>query len=167
MTIDTTPDTMSVPTTEGEDNKAIVRRFIDEIFVRGRKETVDELLADDFVAHTWPSTTGDPKADLKSAIDRAAAGLSDPEFTIEDLIAEGDRVAARLTTSATHSGEFMGMPPSNKRYAIEEIHWFRLRDGKVVEHWHQFDQMGLMKQLGATPGGGAQPEARPAAAENR
>ena len=137
------------------DNKAIVRRFIDEVFVRGRKETVDELLADDFIAHTWPSITGDPKADLKAAIDRAAAGLSDPEFTIEDLIAEGDRVAARLTTAATHSGEFMGMAPSNKRYSIEEIHWFRLRGGKVIEHWHQFDQMGMMKQLGAIPGGGA------------
>ena len=135
-----------------EDNKAIVRRFVDEIFVQGRKETVDELLADDFVAHTWPSTTGDPKQDLKSAIERAAAGLSEPEFTIDDIIAEGDRVAARLTTAATQTGEFMGMPPSGKRYSIEEIHWFRLRDGKVVEHWHQFDQMGMMKQLGAMPG---------------
>ena len=135
-----------------EDNKAIVRRFVDEIFVQGRKETVDELLADDFVAHTWPSTTGDPKQDLKSAIERAAAGLSEPEFTIDDMIAEGDRVAARLTTAATQTGEFMGMPPSGKRYSIEEIHWFRLRDGKVVEHWHQFDQMGMMKQLGAMSG---------------
>ena len=135
-----------------DENKAIVRRFVEEIFVQGRKETVDELLSDDFVAHTWPSTTGDPKADLKSAIERAAAGLSDPVFAIDDLIAEGDRVAARLTTAATQSGEFMGMPPSGKRYSIEEIHWFRLRDGKVVEHWHQFDQMGMMKQLGAMPG---------------
>ena len=135
-------------------NEAIVRRFIDEIFVGGRKSTVDELVADDFVAHTWPSPTGDPKADLKAAIDRAHAGLSDPEFTIDDLIEDGERIAVRLTTAATQTGEFMGMPASNKRYRIEEIHWFRLRDGQVVEHWHQFDQMGLMKQLGAMPGGG-------------
>ena len=143
-----------------DDNKAIVRRFIQEIFVEGRKATVDELLDDDFVAHTWPSTSGDPKQDLKSAIDRAAAGLSNPEFTIEEMLAEGDGVAARLTTAATHTGEFMGMPPTNKRYSIEEIHWFRLRDGKVVEHWHQFDQMGMMKQLGLMPG-------QPAAAASR
>lgn len=155
MTTDTTPDTMSVPTTELDDNKAIVRRFIDEIFVRGRKDTVDELLDDGFVAHTWPSTTGNPKDDLKAAVDRAATGVSDPDFRIEDLIAEGDQVAARLTTAATQTGEFMGLPPSGKRYEIEEIHWFRLRDGKVVEHWHQLDQMGLMKQLGAAPGGNA------------
>jgi steroid delta-isomerase-like uncharacterized protein len=138
-----------------DENKAVVRRFVEEIFVAGRHETVDELLSDDFVAHTWPSMSGDPKADLKAAIDRAAAGLSNAEFTIDDLIAEGDRVAARLTTGATHTGTFMGMPPTGKRYSIEEIHWFRLRDGKVVEHWHQFDQMGMMKQLGAMPGGPA------------
>jgi steroid delta-isomerase-like uncharacterized protein len=140
--------------TTSSPNQTIVRRFIDEIFVQGRKETVDELLAEDFVAHTWPSPTGDPKADLKAAIDRAAAGLSDAEFTIDDMIEDRDQVAVRLTTAATQAGQFMGMPPSNKRYRIEEIHWFRLRAGKVVEHWHQFDQMGLMKQLGAMPGGG-------------
>jgi steroid delta-isomerase-like uncharacterized protein len=139
-----------------EANKAIVRRFVEEVFVQGRKDTVDELLADDFVAHTWPST-GHPKDDLKAAIDRTsgpAGGLKDPAFTIDDLIAEGDRVAARLTTAATQVGSFMGMPPSGKRYEIGEIHIFRLRDGKVVEHWHQMDQMGMMKQLGAMPGGG-------------
>ncbi len=136
-----------------DDNKAIVRRFIDEIFVQGRKDTVDELLADDFVAHTWPST-GHPKDDLKAAIDRTSGALKDPTFTIDDLIAEGDRVAARLTTAATQVGPFMGMPPSGKRYEIGEIHVFRLRDGKVIEHWHQMDQMGMMKQLGAMPAGG-------------
>ena len=134
-----------------DENKAIVRRFIDEIFVQGRRETVDELLADDFVAHTWPST-GHPKDDLKGAIDRTSRGLADPVFTIEDLIAEGDRVAVRLTAAATQVGEMMGMPASGKRYEIGEIHIFRLSAGKVVEHWHQFDQMGMMKQLGAMPG---------------
>ena len=133
-----------------DDNKAIVRRFIDEIFVQGRAGTVDELLADDFVAHTWPST-GHPKDDLKNAIQRTSKALADPTFTIGDMIAEGDRVAVRLTAAATQSGEFMGMPPSGKRYEIDEIHIFRLRDGKVTEHWHQFDQMGMMKQLGAMP----------------
>jgi len=142
-----------------DQNKAIVRRFIDEIFVKGRPETVDELVADDFVAHTWPST-GHPKDDLKAAIDRASKGLANPTFTIDDVIAEGDQVAVRLTTSATQVGEFMGMPPSGKTYRIEEIHIFRVRDGKVTEHWHQFDQMGLMKQLGAMPG-------QPAAAASR
>jgi len=146
-----------------DENKAIVRRFIDEIFIQGRHETVDELLADDFVAHTWPST-GHPRDDLKAAIDRTSGALEDPQFTIHDLIAEGDRVAVRLTSAATQVGQFMGMPPSGKRYSIDEIHIFRLRDGQVVEHWHQLDQMGLMKQLGAMPG---QPEAAAVGAASR
>ena len=134
-----------------EENKALVRRFVDEIFVRGNVAAVDELLADDFVPYTWPYT-GDGKRDLKQAMERVAKGLSNPQFVIEDEIAEGDRVVVRLKASATQSGEFMKMPPSGKRYTIEEIHIFRIRDNKVVAHWHQFDQMGLMQQLGALPG---------------
>jgi steroid delta-isomerase-like uncharacterized protein len=132
-----------------DDNKALVRRFIDEIFVQGRLESVDELLTDDFVGHTWPST-GHPKDDLKAAMGRVSKGLSDARFIIDDLIGEGDLVVVRLTAEATQTGEIMGMPASGKRYSIGEIHIFRLRDGKVSEHWHQFDQMGMMRQLGAT-----------------
>ena len=124
-----------------DENKVTVRRFI-------------EQLVDDFVGHTWPST-GHPKDDLRAAIERTSKGLSDPSFTIEDLIAEGGRVAVRLTAAATQTGELMGMPASNRRYEIGEIHIFRLTDGKVVEHWHQFDQMAMMRQLGAIPGGAA------------
>jgi steroid delta-isomerase-like uncharacterized protein len=134
-----------------EENKALVRRFVDEIFVQGRPEAVDELLADDFVPHTW-LFTGDGKADLKAAIERVSKGLSDAMFTIEDLIAEDDRVAVRLTAGARQTGPFMGMPPSDRAYSIGEIHIFRIRDGKVTEHWHQFDGMGMMRQLAPPPG---------------
>jgi steroid delta-isomerase-like uncharacterized protein len=129
-----------------EDNKALVRRFVDEIFVQGRPDAVDELLADDFVPHTWPFS-GDGKADLKAAIERVSKGLSDPVFTIEDMIAEDDRVAVRLTAGARQTGAFMSMPPSHRSYSIGEIHIFRIREGKVTEHWHQFDGMGMMRQL--------------------
>jgi steroid delta-isomerase-like uncharacterized protein len=134
-----------------DENKALVRRFVAEIFVQGRKEAVDELLADDFVSHTWRST-GDGKGDLRRAIDRLSTVLADARFTVEDLVAEGDRVAVRLTAEATQVGEFLGVPPSGRRYSIGEIHVFRIRDGKVAEHWHQYDQLGMMRQLGAMPG---------------
>ncbi len=134
-----------------EQNKAVVRRFIEEIFVQGRPAAVDELVADDFVPHTWPST-GDGRGDLKRAMERASVALANPVFAVEDMIAEDDRVAARLTASATQVGQFMGIPPSGHSYTIGEIHVFRLRDGQVTEHWHQFDQLGLMRQLGALPG---------------
>lgn len=132
-----------------EDNKALVRRFIDEIFVRGDADAVDELVTEDFVPHTWPST-GDGRADLKRAIVRVSKGLADARFTIEDMVAEDDRVAVRVTATATQVGEFMGMPASGKSYAIGEIHIFRIRDGKVSEHWHQFDVPSMMRQLGAS-----------------
>jgi steroid delta-isomerase-like uncharacterized protein len=134
-----------------DENKALVRRFVDEIFVKGRNEAVDELLADDFVSHTWPST-GDPKSDLRQAIERTHGALDDITFTIDDLIAEGDRVAVRLTSSARQVGELMGLPASGKTYEIGEIHVFRIRDGRFVEHWHQHDALGMMRQLGALPG---------------
>jgi steroid delta-isomerase-like uncharacterized protein len=133
-----------------DQNKALVRRFVEDVFERGSTEAVDELVAEDFVPHTFPGTTD--REGLKRAMARVAQGLADAEFTIEDLMAEGDRVVARLTASATQVGEFMGMPPSGKRYTIEEIHIFAVRDGKISEHWHQFDQVGMMRQLGAMPG---------------
>jgi steroid delta-isomerase-like uncharacterized protein len=135
-----------------EQNKALVRRFIDEIFVQGRTESVDELIADDFVSHTWGAGQAG-KDDLGQAMARASKGLADVAFTVEDLIAEDDRVAARVTAQATQVGEFAGLPPSGRSYTIGEVHIFRIRDGKVSEHWHQYDQLGMMRQLGAMPEG--------------
>ena len=130
-----------------ERNKAVVRRFIDEIFLGGNFDSVDELLTEDFMPHTWGSMQPGRNG-LKEAIERVQSGISDERMRIDDVIAEGDRVAVRLTSSATHTGDFMGMPPSGKRYEIGEIHIFRLQDGQVAEHWHQADFMGMMKQLG-------------------
>jgi steroid delta-isomerase-like uncharacterized protein len=127
-----------------EENKALVRRFINEIFEEGRPEAVDELCADDFIGHTWGNADKDG---LREAMARVARGLADVRFTLDDMIAEGDQVAVRLTASARQVGEFMGMPASGKTYEIGEIHWFRVRDGKVAEHWHQFDSAAMMRQL--------------------
>jgi steroid delta-isomerase-like uncharacterized protein len=135
------------------DNKAIVRRFIEEVFVRGRPEAVDELVADDFVAHTWGGMA--PGRDgLKKAMARVARGLADVSMQIEEEIAAGERVVVRLTSHARQAGEFMGMPASNREYTIEEIHIFGVRDGQIVEHRHQADFLGMMRQLGAMPGAG-------------
>jgi steroid delta-isomerase-like uncharacterized protein len=133
-----------------DDNKALVRQFIERVFERGEMAAVDELVADDFVPHTYPGTTD--REGLKRAMERVSLGLADARFTIEDVIAEGDLVAVRLTSGATQVGEFMGMRPTGKRYEIEEIHIFRVADGRISEHWHQFDQLGMMRQLGATQG---------------
>jgi steroid delta-isomerase-like uncharacterized protein len=153
MTTDTSigDRVIELPGPSTEANKELVRRFVQAIFVDGNANAVDELVAEDFVPHTW-SSTGDGRGDLKRAIERVSKGLSDARFEIEDMIAEDDRVAVRLTASARQTGEFMGIPPQGKSYTIGEIHIFRIRNGKVSEHWHQFDSMGMMTQLGALPG---------------
>ncbi|MFI5291954.1 MAG: ester cyclase [Candidatus Limnocylindrales bacterium] len=133
-----------------EANKAIVRRFIERVFVAADPAAVDELVSDDFTPHSWPGV-GPGREPLKAAQERVRAGLTDPTMTIDDVIAEDDRVAVRLTSSATQSGEFMGLPRSSKSYVISEIHIFRLRDGRIVEHWREADTMGMMRQLGALP----------------
>jgi steroid delta-isomerase-like uncharacterized protein len=133
-----------------EDARALVRRFIEEVFGRGNVAAIDELVAPDFVSHTFGFTEDGP-AKLKAATERVHATLSDVRFTVEDVVAEGDRVAVRLTASATPTGEFMGVPAAGKRYTIGEMHFFRVREGRVAEHWHQHDALGLMRQLGALP----------------
>ena len=134
-------------------NRATVRRFIHEVFEYGRTATVDELVAPDFVGHTWGPSGAGPGG-LKAAMARLADALADARFTIEDEIVEGDRVAVRVTASARQVGEFMGAPSSGKSYEIGEIHIFRLRDGRIVEHWHQFDRLGMLQQLGLMPAPG-------------
>jgi steroid delta-isomerase-like uncharacterized protein len=135
-----------------EANKAVVRRFITEIFEEGRVEAVDELVDPDFVRHAGPAGDTD-REELRAAMDRVSRGLADAAFTIDDMIVEEDRVAVRVTASARQVGEFMGIPPSGRSYTIGEIHIFRVRDGKIAEHWHQADFLGMMRQLGALPGG--------------
>jgi predicted SnoaL-like aldol condensation-catalyzing enzyme len=107
-------------------------------------------LADDFVSHLKRSID-DGKGDLKRAIDRLSTVLADVSLTVEAVIAEGDRVAVRVTVGATQVGQFMGLPPRRRSYSIGEIRIFRVRDGKVTEHWHQYDQPGMMRQLEGGP----------------
>ena len=129
-----------------ETNKAVVRRFITEVFGQQDLDAIDELAAEDFTPHTWgPTPPG--RAALRTATQRAGAGVSEARFEIHLLVAEDDLVAAYLTSSAVHTGEFMGLPPTGKRYSIDEMHFFRLRDGQVTEHWHEFDKGALLKQL--------------------
>lgn len=131
-----------------ETNKELVREFVDRVFVNLDAEAVEELVGEDFVSHAWRASPGqNGKQSLAEATTRMSGALSDIKFTIDDLIAEDDRVVARLTAGARQTGEFMGMPPTGRSYEIGEIHIFRLRDGAIVEHWLEMDAMGLMKQL--------------------
>jgi steroid delta-isomerase-like uncharacterized protein len=131
-----------------EGNKAIACRFIEDIFARQDPDAVEELVSNDFTPHGWGQNMKGREA-VRGAIERASAGLSEVEMRIEDMIAEGDRVAVRFTSGATQTSEFTGIPPSGHRYEIAEIHILRNRDGQVTEHWHQLDLMGMKRQLEA------------------
>ena len=135
------------------ESKVLVRRFIDEIFVKGNVDAVDKLVTSDFTPHSWGRMPPGIEP-LKDAIKRVHAGLSDVSMKIEDVIAEDDKVAVRLTARGRHTGEFMGLPPSGKDYTISETHIFHLRDGRISEHWRDADMLGLMGQLGASRGEG-------------
>lgn len=133
-----------------DEYKVFVRRFIEEVFVKGNVDAVDKLVTHDFVPHSWPSVA--PGADsLKQAVKRVSAALSGVSMKIEDMIAQDDKVAVRLTAHATHQGDFMGLPATGKAYTISETHIFHMRDGKIAEHWRDADMLGLMQQLGALP----------------
>ena len=129
-----------------EENKALVRRFITEVFEQGNMDAVDELCADDFIGHTWGNAD---REGLKAAMQRVAKALADAHFAIEDMIAEDDRVVVRVTASARQVGEFMGVPATGRSYKIGEIHIFKLRDGKIAEHWHEYNPGAILKQLSA------------------
>ena len=133
-----------------EESKVVVRRFIEEIFVKGNADAVDKLATHDFVPHSWSSVAPGAES-LKQAVRRVSAALSGVSMKIEDMIAEDDKVAVRLTAHGTHRGDFMGLPATGKQYTISETHIFHMRDGKVAEHWRDADMLGLMRQLGALP----------------
>jgi steroid delta-isomerase-like uncharacterized protein len=131
-----------------EQNKAIMRRFNDASVVNDR-ESLEKLLAPDFVIHQADGP-GNREAYLQH-LSYYAAAFSDATFTVEEQIAEGDRVVTRGVFSATHSGDFQGMPPTGKRIAINAVLFDRIVDGKIVEHRSQFDTLSMMQQLGVVP----------------
>lgn len=131
-------------------NKQIAREVIERIFVGHEDSAIDELISPTFVPHTFgPMQPG--REGLREGMRRASAGVSNARFDIHDMVAEDDRVAVRLTSSARHTGAFMGVAATGARYSIDEIHIFRIVEGQVAEHWHEFDKLALMQQLNGVP----------------
>ena len=132
-----------------EENKAIVKRLYGELN-RGNLNVADELIVPDYAQHSiLPVPPG--REGFKQFFAAFGAAFPDAHFAIEDLFGEGDRVAMRFRGQFTHKGPFMGIPPSGKRITMTGIDVFRLKGGKIVEHWDQVDQLGFLQQLGAIP----------------
>ena len=134
-----------------EDNKAVVRRFVDEVQSAGDIDLIDGLCSPEFVNHSAPPGVPADCEGIKIVTAMFRGAFPDSYFTVEDMIAEGDKVATRKTFHGTHEGEFMGIPPSGRSVAMGLIDVVRIDDGRVVEHWSVGDGLGLMQQLGVIP----------------
>jgi steroid delta-isomerase-like uncharacterized protein len=132
-----------------ETNKALVCRLVDEAQTKGNLDVIDELLADDFVDHTPLPGLPPNRAGIKVLFGVLRSAFPDLKVTIDEQLADGERVATGKTFRGTHLGEFMGTPGSGRPVAFEVIDILTVREGKIAEHRVVFDQLGLQQQLGA------------------
>jgi steroid delta-isomerase-like uncharacterized protein len=136
--------------TQTEQNKAIVRHNY-ETADKNDLTTFSEQLAPDIAVHL-PGMHGPlNRESLIQMMNAMFSGLTQRQHVFEDQIAEGDKVATRLTLHAVHTGEFQGMPATGKQIAVTQIAIHRIRDSKIVEVWVSSDDVGMMKQLGLMP----------------
>jgi predicted ester cyclase len=138
-----------------EENKTIVRRQEEELFTQGNLDAADEIYAPNYVGHD-PSNPEDIRG-LEAAKQAAADyrnAFPDLQVTTEELIAEGDKVAARVRFRGTHQGELEGIAPTGRRVESTGTVISRIEGGKIAEDWANFDDLGLMEQLGLVPQAG-------------
>lgn len=139
-----------------EDHRAVAQKFYDGVNAGRIDEVVDELIADDFVEHEeappgFPESPSD-KESVRVFFRTAAEAFGGLRFEVESILADGDEVAVRSRMKGTHTGEFIGIPATNKAVDIEVIDWVRIRDGKALEHWGVTDVASLRVQIGAMEG---------------
>ena len=134
-----------------EENKAIMRRYFD-VFEQGNIDLLDELLAPDYLNHT-PATPELPTGPegVKGVVSMFRSAMPDLRVVIEDMIAEGDKVATRYTLEGTHEGELFGVPSTGKRLSIKSMSVERVSEGKIRGHWRVTESLDMMLQLGVVP----------------
>ena len=134
-----------------EENKAIVRRWYEEFANRANLDVLDELYAPAWVGHFPQSGELRGAEGHKPLGRRFATAFPDGRYEVEDVLAEGDRVATRYTFRGTHRGAFGAIPPTERAVTATGINVHRVEGGRIVEQWAQFDTEGLLRQLGALP----------------
>ena len=132
------------------ENKQLVRRYYEEVLTQGRFDLLEAIAHADYLEHNPFPGHGQGLEGLRQRASTLHTGLKQ-QFTLELLIAEGDKVAVLWTTRGTQVGEFMGLPPTGKSYTIQGIDIHQFRDGRMAEHWHVVDMYGFLSQVGALP----------------
>ena len=137
--------------TKAQQNKTIVRRFIEEFQNGGNESAAEELLAADFVDHTpFPGVSPDREG-VKRLFAALRQAFPDLRAKIHDQLAEKERVATRMTFRGTHRGEFLGIAPTGRSVSFDVIDVVTIADGRIAEHWNVIDLMGLLQQIGPQP----------------
>jgi steroid delta-isomerase-like uncharacterized protein len=146
--------------TQPTDNKQIVQRFMNECWNQGNLNAVSELVADNCRYHdpVFPSLSSGAE-NIKSHIQTCRNGFPDLMFTNDDTIAERDEVVEHWTATGTHKGQFLGMPPTNKRATVTGTSIHRIEGSKIAEVWSNWNLMSLMEQLGIAMATAAQSSA--------
>ena len=134
-----------------EESKATMRQYFG-VFEQGNIDLLDELLAPDYINHS-PATPDLPTGPegVKAVVSMFRSAMPDLRVIIEDMIAEGEKVATYYTLEGTHEGELFGVPPTGQRLSNKSITVERVSGGKIREHWRVSDELGLMQQLGVIP----------------
>ncbi len=138
-------------------NKAVYRRFCDEVLNGRRLAVLDEIMAPDIVDHSAVPGQAPGIEGVRSTVGMYLSGFPDLRVTVEQQIAEGDLVATRLSIRGTHSGMFMGIPATGKVANVTGVSVDRIVDGKIVESWQEIDALGMLTQLGVIPAPGGAP----------
>ena len=140
------------PTATEKANIVIVRKFFEVGPSKGDLAAADSLLHSEFSLHTPLPTPGPGIEAMNNVIVTCRAAFHNLNVTVDDIMADGDKVTARFTARGIHKGEFMGLPPTGKAIMMTGIEIFRVNDGKIAELWGEVNLMGLMQQLGILPG---------------
>jgi steroid delta-isomerase-like uncharacterized protein len=142
-----------------EENKALVRRFYDQVWNKGNVAVTSDVFAEDYVRHDLRASSAEPgpSGQARIAADFRAA-FPDLRMEVDLILGEGDLVAARWTTEGTNIGAWAERPPTGRPARFSGVNIFRIREGKVVELWNHRDDLGLMQQLGAEIYAGAAPD---------
>ncbi|GAC1425408.1 MAG: ester cyclase [Ktedonobacteraceae bacterium] len=137
-----------------EENKSIIRRFHGEVFSEGNLAPIDELCDVNWTYHDPSDPLGQwPRGPqgARQLVNLYRSAFPDLHFTIEDEIAEGDKVVQRWTVRGTHKGDLMGIPPTGKQVTSTGMTIVRIANGKIMDDWANFDLFGMLQQLGAIP----------------
>jgi steroid delta-isomerase-like uncharacterized protein len=136
-----------------ETNKTLSRRFFEEVFGKGKLNLLDELIAKDHINSGPSALPGLPAGSegTKQLVTVYRNAFPDLHFTIDEQIAEGDKVVTRWSVQGTHKGELAGIPATGKSSTVTGVTVDRIENGKIAETWGIFDQFGMMQQLGVIP----------------